>query len=338
MRARAKIVAAVLAVFVATSSCSVLPGGGTYRVSAIFPRAVALFPDSRVKVMGADVGSVKAVEIQGRSIRVEMAIRDDVPIRADAKASIVPFTLVGERNVVFSPVWKAGMPKLADGAVIPIDRTEIPVEPDEILTALRDLAKAIDPQAVGKLVTSAARSLRGRGKDLNTALEELGGIGSTLAGSDERLIEVARNIHTLASSLNSRERKLGAVVDSFSRVSKVLADEREQVAAFLDAMARLPREGQLLLASYQEEIPQSIATLAKVLMIVESNIDQVEQLVLAFPPNAELIRDIWRPSYGLGTLRINAGGSGRAALQRIYDALGLGEAPCIPTPDVPCAP
>lgn len=329
MRARVRMAVALIPLALVCTACG-LVGGGTYRVDVTFPRAVALFVDSRVKVMGADVGTVKATEIDGRQIRVELAIRNDVPVPADAKAAIVPFTLVGERNVVLTPPWKQGMPMLADGDEIPIERTEIPVEPDEALEAVRDIARALDPKAVGRLVSGAARSVKGRGKDFNTALESTAGLTATLAAQDEQLEEVARNLHTLASGLNEREGKLGRVIDSFSRVSGVLAQERENIAAFLDATARLPREGQLLLANYQEEIPQDLAILAKVLMIADANIDEVEQLVTAFPDTAKLIIDIWRPQFGLATLRVSASGS----TFPILSLLGL-DPVCIPV-DMDC--
>lgn len=324
-----RLAVALVPLALATSACG-LAGGGTYRVDVIFPRAVALFDESRVKVMGADVGTVKAAEIDGQQIRVELAIRDDVPIPADAKAAIVPFTLVGERNVVLTPPWKQGMSKLADGAEIPIERTEIPVEPDEALEAVRDIARALDPKAVGRLVSGTARSIKGRGKDFNTALESTAGLTATLAAQDEQLEEVVRNLHTLASGLNAREQKLGRVIDSFSRVSGVLAQERENIAAFLDATARLPREGQLLLANYQEEIPEDLATLAKVLMIAEANIDEVDQLVKVFPDTMKLIIDIWRPQFGVATLRVNSSGS----TFPILALLGL-DPVCIPV-DMDC--
>ena len=39
------------------------PGDGGYRLTADFSRAVALYPRSRVKVMGVDVGTVTSIEL-----------------------------------------------------------------------------------------------------------------------------------------------------------------------------------------------------------------------------------------------------------------------------------
>ena len=50
------------------TSCS-QPGDGGYRLTAYFPKAVALYAQSRVKVMGLDVGRVTSVGIDGDQIR-----------------------------------------------------------------------------------------------------------------------------------------------------------------------------------------------------------------------------------------------------------------------------
>src|SRR3546814_10724110 len=62
-----------------------------------------------------------------------MEIPEDVPVPADAGAQIVPQSLIGERYVQLSPAFQDGMETAEDGHVIPLERTIIPVEPDEAL-------------------------------------------------------------------------------------------------------------------------------------------------------------------------------------------------------------
>lgn len=331
-----RICVVALIVGLTAPACSPF-GGGTYNVDVVFARATALFPDSRVRVMGAEVGKVSNIDIEKDRLRVTLAIDSDVPIPADAKAAIVPFTLVGERNVVLTPPWKPGRPKLADGATIPIERTEIPFEPDEALEALRDLAKAVNPDALSRLISKAASSVKGRGRDFNVALEETAALSGVLGEQDEVLEEIARNFHAVASGLNEREQKLGRVISSFSRVSSVLAQERHNIAAFLDALARLPREGQFLLANFQEQIPQDLATLAKVLMVAESNITSIGQLIRAFPEITAALINAYNPDFRALVLRVSASGSSAPILRGLLSPLGIDNVPCVPAPDMACS-
>src|SRR5207249_3449771 len=134
------------------AACSGGGGGGGYELTAYFDKAISLYPQSSVKVLGLPAGRVKSVKVVGTSVRVRMRINNDVPVPADVKASIVPLSLIGERYVQLFPAWTTGVPRAKSGAVIPLERTSIPVEPDEALAAIKHLLDRLDPQATGRLV------------------------------------------------------------------------------------------------------------------------------------------------------------------------------------------
>src|SRR5690606_25001447 len=110
----------------------------------------------------------------------------------------------------------AGAPKAADGDVIPLARTKIPVEPDEGLAAFDELAKSLDGDVVEDFVSASADVLEGRGERLGTAIDQAAGLGSSLAEIDQQLVAAAENLHALAGTLASRDEQLGQLVDSFS--------------------------------------------------------------------------------------------------------------------------
>jgi phospholipid/cholesterol/gamma-HCH transport system substrate-binding protein len=322
----------VVALALVASGCSALPGSSSsgYHLTAYFSRAVALYPQSKLKVMGVDAGIVDKIAIDGERIRVDMTVDDDVPLPADVHATIAAITLIGERNVVLGPAWKPGQPKAKDGDVIPQERTTVPVEPDEALQALTDLAKAIDPQAVARLVTGAANALDGKGKTINQLLDQAAGVTSTLATQDQQLVEVATNLHNLASTLNSREQQLGAVIDSFSTATGVLASERQNLSTFLGSIVRLTNAGQSIIDAYGGQLPGDIATLTQLGLTFQTDIDSIGQLVEAFPAITELLGSSWDPEHHRLRLRISLGPTGTDQLQNLFAPLLGGLVPCIP--------
>src|SRR5215204_2333928 len=78
-------------------------GGDDLQLTVYFERAVALYPESHVKVMGLDAGTILDVVPEGERVRVELVVDGDVPIPADVHAAVVPLSLIGERNVVLQP-------------------------------------------------------------------------------------------------------------------------------------------------------------------------------------------------------------------------------------------
>ena len=326
-----RALATTVALVVGATGCSLVPGsGGGYHLTAYFTRAVALYPHSRIKVMGVDAGAVDNITIDGQRIKVDMTIDDDVPLPADVRATIAAITLIGERNIVLGPAWTPGKAKARNGDVIPLERTTVPVEPDEALQALTDLAKAIDPQAVSRLVTGAAKSLDGEGSTFNQLLEKASGVSSTLASTDQQLVEAATNLHTLATTLNSREQQLGSLIESFSTATGVLSSERQDLGTLLAALARLSSAGSSLLDSYGGQLPGDIATLTRLGLTFQTNIDNIEDLVASFPNIAELLAKSWDPARHLIRIRITPGPTFAYQLQNIFGPLLGGNVPCIP--------
>ncbi len=306
--------------------------GGTYTISASFPRAVALYEESAVKVMGIDVGSVTSVEVMDDHVRVEMEIDDAVPLPADVEASIIPLSLIGERNVVLGPPWRPGDDRLGEDAVIPPERTNVPIEPDEALQAITDLAEAIDPASVRALVSNGADALAGHGGDLNEALRQTADLTTMLAAQDDALIAIAGDVHRLATVLESRQEVLGQLIDQFASVTGVLAEEREAIGTFLTALARLTEEGNALLTRYQVQLPQDLASLARVALTLQVNADSVQQLLRALDGVGAGVVNAYDPTTGGVRLRFTSSPTVVLALEPILDLLGLGPLPCIEFP------
>ncbi len=335
MKRTAALGAMVLLLATTLTACA-RPGDGGYLVRVDFRRAVALYEQSRVKVMGIDVGRVTKIRVSGDHVSVEMRIDRQVPLPVDVNATIVPFSLIGERNIVLSPPYRPGQPRLRDGTLIPPSRTHVPVEPDEALQAVTDLARAIDPNSVKDLFANGATALRGQGGVLNEALRQSSDLMSLLASQDQALLAVAENVHRLAGVLVARQQQLGRLLDDFSTATGVLASERDALARFLSALVRLSDEGKALLTDYRVQLPKDLASLATVSATVEANADSVQELLKAVDEIGRGVVRAYDPVGGGVRVRIVTTGTAAAAIQPLFDLLGLGPAPCTPLPGLAC--
>ena len=109
---------------------------GTYTVTAYFEKAIGLFPNSDVDVLGVPVGTVTAVDPQGPTVKVTMEISDEHKVPADAFAQIVPISVIADRFIQLHPPYTDG-DVLPDGAVLGVDRTQIPAELDDVFKQLK---------------------------------------------------------------------------------------------------------------------------------------------------------------------------------------------------------
>jgi virulence factor Mce-like protein len=315
-------------------------GGGSYRVTAYFQEAVALYPHSKVKVMGVSAGTVQKVAVDGSRVRVDMKINRGVPLPAGVTATIDALTIIGERNVVLSPSWKPGDARAPANFVIPLDHTSTPVEPDDALKAFDDLAHALDPPVVSGLITNAANAFSGHAGTFNDLLGSTAKFSRQLAQQDEQIVQTADNLHQLASTLNAREQQLGHVIDGFSQATSTLAGERQAIASILSGANHLVDSGTSILQQYKGNLPVDIAHLSNLGLTLQAHIDVFSQLIGSFPRLATGLLNAYDPRNGgfrLGTnLDPSLNGILDGSLSRILDRLGLGQlGRCIQIPD-PC--
>lgn len=227
----------VVAVFLAWRSSS----AGATKVDAMFESTVGLYPGSEVQVLGVKVGTVKAVEAEGPAVRVSMKLEPGQHVEADTAAVLVAPTLVSDRFVQLTKP-DAGGARLKDGAVIPRDRTAVPVEIDDLYASLTDVATQLGPDGANKegalsdLLDVAARNLDGNGKGINRAIDEFGQATGTLASSSDDLFATIANFKEFNDMLVANDQSVADVNRQFAAVTDYLADDREDLA---DAIANL---------------------------------------------------------------------------------------------------
>jgi virulence factor Mce-like protein len=216
-------------------------GGAERKVTAYFNAAVGIYPGGDVRILGVPVGTVDEVVPQGQVVRVVMSLDRDVAVPADAGAVAVAPSVVSDRYVQLTPVYKGG-PKLADGAVIPKERTATPVELDQIYRSLNDLTTALGPNganaggALTDLLNTGAANLNGNGQALSETIRNLGEVGTTLSGNSDQLFATVDNLQRFTSMLAANDDQVRRFNTQMQQVSSFLAGERQDMSA---AMAEL---------------------------------------------------------------------------------------------------
>ncbi|GGK48896.1 hypothetical protein Ppa06_05550 [Planomonospora parontospora subsp. parontospora] len=328
-----RLVAALLVLALAASAggCSLLPGGAApYRLTAYFGAAPSLYEQAKVKVLGLDAGTVERLTIEGERVRADLLVDGDVPLPADVRAVVAPQNTLGERSVVLHPPWKPGRPRLAPGAVIPLERTDLPVEIDDALAAFTRLTDALDTDRMGDVAGNLADTVRGRGEQINRALADAASLSRTLAGQDEKLIELADGLNRLAGSLNRREKQVETTIDAFAEASAALADERRRTRRFITGLAGLVRRGDVLLEAYQERLPRGVANLAEVVLTLKANSESAARAIAGARGFVDGVVMAWDRKRHVLTFRLVLNALTRAWLAPLFDALELGEVPCLP--------
>jgi virulence factor Mce-like protein len=173
---RSRGLQALLAAAAVTGSltgCGVFGEEAVKTGSARFERTVGLYEKSDVRVLGVRIGEVTDIEPDGDGVRVEFQYDAKYDIPADAQALVVAPSIVSDRYVQLTPAYTGGQ-VLADGAVIDVENTDVPLELDEVYASLNELNVALGPNganadgALQDLLSVSADNLDGNGELLNT--------------------------------------------------------------------------------------------------------------------------------------------------------------------------
>jgi phospholipid/cholesterol/gamma-HCH transport system substrate-binding protein len=255
-----RLVALLVAVTVVLTGCALL-GGEERTYKAKFSRAIQVFPGGKVRVLGVDVGVVKEVENAEDAVEVTFVVDDpEIQLPADVEAAIVPASLLGERYIQLFPAYQGG-PALQPGSTIPLERTAVPSEPDELLRSLQNYLGAIDPDAVNRFVTNAAAVLDGNGQELNELIHNAANVIGTLASKRDDLAKIIVEFERLTTALATRKAALARVIRSYNEVVGTITVNRAAVEGSITGLNEMAIELAALLTAHRGTLDQDLDTL-----------------------------------------------------------------------------
>jgi phospholipid/cholesterol/gamma-HCH transport system substrate-binding protein len=243
---------------------------GPKTITAYFTSATAIYPGDQVRVSGVKVGTIKSIDPQGTKAKMTLHVDRDVPIPADAKAVIVTQNLVAARYVELTPSYRTSGPVMADGAVIPVERTAVPVEWDEVKTQLMRLATDLGPNAkvttpsAARFIDSAANALGGdNGEKLRQTLAQLSGVARTLANGSGNIVDIIKNLQTFVSALRDSNIQMVQFNNRLATLTSVVDDNKSELDAALTDLSSAVGEVQRFVAGSRNEVSEQIDRLGK---------------------------------------------------------------------------
>jgi virulence factor Mce-like protein len=270
---------ALLLVFatLALTSCRL---GGTVTAptyKAEFSRAVQIFPAVKVRVLGVDVGRVISVRNGADGVEVTFRVtRQDIKLPADVKAAVVPMSLLGERYIQLLPAYEGGA-SLKPGSTIPLSRTAVPAEPDELLRSLQDYLGAIDPKTVTDFVENAAQILQGNGQQLNQLIRSAAGVMSTLSGKRDDLAGLIVELNKLTVALSTRQQAIARLIQNYGIVTGTLVANRDALEGTITGLNQAAIQLASLLIDHRTALHADIKSLTRTTRTLSRNADTLAE-------------------------------------------------------------
>ncbi len=306
------IVAVLLLAVLAALLVTMRPAPATNELTAYFPRTVALYPGSEVRILGVRVGEVDSIEPQGDRVKVTMTYERRYEVPADAKAVIISPAIVGDRFVQLTPVYSGGA-TLENHAVLDLDRTATPVELDTIYQSLDDLSVALGPTGANKdgaldnLIGVSADNLKGHGAQMHQTIEDLGKFTGTLADNREELFATVTQLNRFVGMLARNDSSIRSFNKRLANVAGLLADERKDLALALDNLGTALTVVSQFVEDNKGALKENIDGLAKVTRILVNQRDALKETLDVAPLALNNLFLAYNPNSGTLDQRSNIG-------------------------------
>jgi len=277
---------------------------GPKTITAYFTSTTAVYPGDDVRVLGVKVGRIDSIQPDGTQAKMTMTVDHSVAIPADAAAVIVAENLVAARYVQLTPAYQSSGPTMADGATIPISRTAVPVEWDQVKTQLTRLATDLGPSSdvsgtsVGRFIDSAANALDGNGGKLRQTLTELSGVGRILGDGSGNIVDIITNLQIFIAALSKSNTQIVQFQDRLATLSSVLDDSRSDMDAALTNLTVAVAEVQRFIAGSRNQAAEQIQRLANVTQNLVDNRVSLENILHVSPTAIANGHNIYNPDTG----------------------------------------
>ncbi|MDG5486851.1 virulence factor Mce family protein [Mycolicibacterium gadium] len=281
----------------------------TNTVVAYFEQANALYPGDDVAIMGVPVGSVDAVEPAGDKMKVTFHYQSKYKVPADASAVILNPTLVASRNIQLEPAYDGG-PVLTNNTVIPLERTQVPVEWDELRDSISKTVQELGPTPdqpkgpFGDTIESLADGLAGKGKAINSSLNSLSTALTALNDSRGETFAVLRGLATFLNALQINEQQLVSLNDNLAQLTNSLtptdhdvADAVQQLNGLLPVLRKFLDENGQVLTTDVNNLSESTTPLVQ-----PDQQQALETFLHVFPTFAANANNAYHPSHGALTI------------------------------------
>lgn len=302
-RARLGVAALLVAVIAGGVVTVIRTAETTHRtnITAYFANTTGLFPGDEVRLLGVRVGKIDRIEPQPQRVKVSFWVNNKYPIPADAKAVILSPTLVTSRAIQLTPAYTKG-PKMADHAVIPQDRTAVPVEYDQFRQQLEKLTTALQPttpggvSTLGAFINTAADNLRGQGANIRDTLIKMSQAFSALGDHSDDLFTTVRNLSLVVTALRDSSDVLRGLNQNLASVTSVLAHGDNAVGRAVAAINDVAGDVQRFANDNRETLGDSADKLAALGTTLNQSIDEIEQALHIAPTLFSNFLNIMQPA------------------------------------------
>lgn len=261
---------------------STLLGLGTYTVTVELDAAAGLYATANVSYRGAEIGEVTEVRLTDTGVEARLSLSSGTAVPSDLDAEVHSRSAVGEQYVELIPRNGEAAP-LADGDVIPRDRTSVPPDIAEVLDTTYQSLAAIPQENLGTVIDESYNAFNGTGPELTRLLNGTSKLaGEARANLDPLTVLIDQAAPVLWSQGNTAS-SIQQWSAHLAEVTGQLRDHDPHLRNVVASAGPTADEVTALLNEVKPTLPVVLANLVSIGEVAVTYQKNLEQLLVLLP-------------------------------------------------------
>ncbi|MDG4667879.1 MCE family protein [Mycobacterium sp. 236(2023)] len=236
----------------------------TYHVQV--PNVATLEPNSPVMIDDVVVGSVGKMTVQNWHADVEITVKPDVVVPANAVATVGQTSLLGSMHLALNPpLGDAPQGRLQAGSTLPLNASSTYPTTEQTLSSLSTVANGGGLGQIGDIIHNMNTALSGREPEARELLTRLDNFVGVLADQRENIIASIQQLRRVAGTFANQREVIDRALKEIPPAIDVLVRERPNFTTALDRLGTFSDTATQLVNDAGDDLVKNLENLGPVL-------------------------------------------------------------------------
>lgn len=261
------------------------PDAVTYHVQV--PNVATLESNSPVMIDDVVVGSVGKMTVQDWHADVEISVKPDVAVPANAVATVGQTSLLGSMHLALDPpIGEKPSGRLQPGATLRLNQSSTFPTTEQTLSSLSAVVNAGGLGQLGDVIHNFSIALNGRGPELRELLTRLDKTVGVLDQQRDNVIASIQQLNRIASKFAGQRDVIDRALKDIPPALDVLNKERPRFTTALEKLGQFSDTTAGLVNDAGQDLVKNLSDLEpalKALADIGPEITKALNFALAFP-------------------------------------------------------
>jgi phospholipid/cholesterol/gamma-HCH transport system substrate-binding protein len=261
------------------------PDAVTYHVEV--PNVATLESNSPVMIDDVVVGSIGKMTVQGWHANVEISVKPDVAVPANAVATVGQTSLLGSMHLALDPpIGEKPSGRLQPGATLSLNQSSTYPTTEQTLSSLSAVVNAGGLGQLGDVIHNFSVALDGRGPELRELLTRLDKTVGVLDAQSDNIIASIQQLNRVASKFAGQRDVIDRALKDIPPALDVLNKQRPQFTTALEKLGQFSDTTAGLVNDAGQDLVRNLSDLKpalEALAAIGPEINLALNFALAFP-------------------------------------------------------